>query len=140
LPQQVIFSAIPPESWDIFIGVLWNRFGSETGDEDPITGQKFRSGTEQEFMAAYEQREKSCSGWPKIMFYQCTRPPASNQFFADASNQAQFEKVTEFFDRCRAGGVHPAFVKRYISVDEFEGYVREHLQTRLFEFGIANPG
>ena len=30
-PQQVIFDHFPVETWDIFVGLLWNRFGSQPG-------------------------------------------------------------------------------------------------------------
>ena len=30
-PQQVILDQLGQKSWDIFIGILWTRFGSPTG-------------------------------------------------------------------------------------------------------------
>jgi hypothetical protein len=133
-PQGVIFDAIPPESWDIFVGILWLRFGSLSGETDPVTGQVFRSGTEEEFLAAYRRRTNAGDGWPKIMFYRGTRNPATVLYFDDAEKLKQFQHVTQFFSQCRAHGEHPLFVKDYSSVDEFEQLIREHLQRKVFEF------
>ena len=47
-PQQVIFDQLKPTSWDIFIGILWHRFGTPSGGKDK-TGKDYLSGTEEEF-------------------------------------------------------------------------------------------
>ncbi|MBM3175027.1 MAG: DUF4062 domain-containing protein, partial [Chloroflexi bacterium] len=64
IPQRLILQQLPPEEWDIFVGILWHRFGSETGELDPETHQLYWSGTEQEFKAAYRLRQESSTGWP----------------------------------------------------------------------------
>ena len=51
-PQQVIFDHFPVETWDIFVGLLWNRFGSPAGEKDERTGRRM-TGTEEEFKRAY---------------------------------------------------------------------------------------
>src|ERR1017187_8021432 len=48
-PQQVILDQLDIEDTDLFVGVLWSRFGSPTG--------KARSGTEEEFTIAYRSWE-----------------------------------------------------------------------------------
>ncbi len=35
--QQVIFEHFPVETWDIFIGILWMRFGIPSGEVDEQT-------------------------------------------------------------------------------------------------------
>ena len=52
-PEGVILDQLPPDQWDIFIGILWLRLGTETGGSDPDTGQPYFAGTEEEFKAAY---------------------------------------------------------------------------------------
>src|SRR4051812_498050 len=52
-PQKVIFDQLKPEEWDLFIGILWHRFGTRTGGSDPINNRDFLSGTEEEFRLAY---------------------------------------------------------------------------------------
>src|SRR5438128_1465963 len=69
-PQQVIFDQLKPTQWDLFIGILWLRYGSKAGGANPD-----ESGTHEEFNLAYELYQKH--GKPRIMFYHCTRPPTT---------------------------------------------------------------
>src|SRR3990170_335813 len=52
-PQQIIFDQLKPTSWDIFVGILWHRFGTPSGAKDPQTQKEYLSGTEEEFRTAY---------------------------------------------------------------------------------------
>src|SRR6266545_1333402 len=52
-PQQIIFDQLKPTSWDIFVGILWHRFGTPPGAKDR-SGNNYLSGTEEEFKTAYE--------------------------------------------------------------------------------------
>ena len=47
-PEDVILAELRVESWDIFVGILWLRFGMAPGAVDPSTGRPFDSGTEEE--------------------------------------------------------------------------------------------
>jgi len=40
------------KDYDIYIGLLWMRFGSPSGGSDPLTGKPYESGTEEEFSIA----------------------------------------------------------------------------------------
>jgi hypothetical protein len=53
-PQQVIFDHAEPQIWDIFIGVLWQRFGSPSGAKHPTKDLPVESGTYEEFLKAHE--------------------------------------------------------------------------------------
>ena len=66
--QQVIFEQLKPTQWDVFIGILWLRYGSKSGGANPD-----ESGTHEEFNLAYELWQQHHR--PRIMFYRCTRPP-----------------------------------------------------------------
>ena len=55
--QSIINKQIGP--YDIFVGIMWKRFGKPTGKAD--------SGTQEEFNDAYDCWKKS--GRPRIMFY-----------------------------------------------------------------------
>ena len=134
-PQGVIFEQLPPEEWDIFVGVLWLRFGSETGEIDHDTNQPYRSGTEEEFKAAYRRRQEITTGWPKVMFYRCTRPPTDMLHF----DAAQFTCVEQFFAEFAPTGAHPGLVQLYGQPEEFERLVRDHLEKWLWEFVEALP-
>ena len=37
-PEGIILKQLPVENWDIFVGMLWLRFGTPTGAMDPETG------------------------------------------------------------------------------------------------------
>lgn len=130
-PQKVVFDQLPPEDWDIFIGILWLRFGSETGEIDPDTSLPYRSGTEAEFKAAYRCWQATTTGWPKVMFYRCIRPPADLLHF----DTAQFNLVQQFFRDLGPNGSHPAFVNRYKQPEEFERLIRNDLEKWVWEYG-----
>jgi len=117
-PQSVVFDQLPPAEWDIFIGILWMRFGSDTGEIDPDTKQPYRSGTEEEFKAAYRERYTSNSGWPKVMFYRSIRPPTNA-----LQIPAQFDLVRNFFDGFDPAGPHPGLIQHYDQPEEFERFV-----------------
>lgn len=61
-PQQVINEMIG--AYDIFVGIMWRRFGTPTG--------RFGSGTEEEFRLAYSAWEKNQK--MPLMFYFCQQP------------------------------------------------------------------
>src|SRR5216684_7992971 len=52
-PEKVILDQLKPTSWDVFIGILWHRFGTAPGGKDPQTQKDYRAGTEEEFKTAY---------------------------------------------------------------------------------------
>ena len=60
---------LPVKEWDIFLGLLWNRFGSPAGEKDehgkPMTG------TEEEFKLAYQAWKESGKKRPWIAVYRC---------------------------------------------------------------------
>src|SRR5689334_2154747 len=58
-PQGVINMQIG--DYDIFLGIMWKRFGTPTGEA--------LSGTEEEYTRAFENWKKS--GKPHLMFYFC---------------------------------------------------------------------
>lgn len=128
-PQQVILDQLADEEWDIFVGILWLRFGSSPKANESGSSGRFSSGTEEEFHVARQMREKNQRSWPKIMFYHCGRPP-KHMFEFDLE---QFQKVSGFFSNFAVGGSHEGLVQRYISIDEFEDHVRGHFEKIIWE-------
>jgi hypothetical protein len=106
-PQQVINDQIG--EYDLFVGIMWNRFGTPTDIA--------ASGTEEEFRAALEQW--SCAKRPWITFYFCERP--SN--FTNEQQLEQKGRVVRFRNELSALGV----VRSYLSLDEFENKVFQDL-------------
>ena len=70
-PEKIILDQLKPDTWDIFIGILWHRFGTPPQKKDPLTGKEYRSGTEEEFRIAYRLWQKH--NRPRVMFYWCKR-------------------------------------------------------------------
>lgn len=70
-PQQVIFDQLKPTSWDVFVGILWHRFGTPSGATNLQMGKELLSGTEEEFTTAYNLWKQFKR--PRIMLYRCTR-------------------------------------------------------------------
>jgi hypothetical protein len=106
-PQEVVNRQIGP--YDIFIGIMWNRFGTPTGRAD--------SGTEEEFRRAHDSWQES--GRPRVLFYFCGRPAA-----LDTDEEIeQRRKVLSF----RNGLDKKALIWKYGSPEQFAGLVRPHL-------------
>ena len=126
--QQVIFDQLKPTTWDIFIGILWHRFGSPTGAANPATQKEYLSGTYEEFMTAYRLWEQFKQ--PRIMMYRCSRPIPPNALDPD-----QFKRVNEFFGQFDGSkGEHPALYQSFDTVEDFERLLRENLQRVLLEY------
>src|SRR5437016_5643527 len=52
-PEQVILDQLMPTTWDVFVGILWHRFGTPTNAQDPGSQKEYLSGTEEEFQVAH---------------------------------------------------------------------------------------
>lgn len=127
--EQIILTQMPVDSWDVFIGILWLRFGTPTGGTDPKTGQNFSAGTEEEFKLAYQSWRETRK--PRIMFYRCTRAPA-NMLGFDFAQAARVEQFFSSFDATE--GKTPGLYKTFDTPDKFQQYVREHLEKFLIEY------
>jgi len=82
-PQAVINEQIG--EYDIFVGIMWTRFGTPSGVA--------QSGTEEEWRRAYE-KWRQC-GRPHLMFYFCqapSPPPASSDQVEQLKLVANFRK------------------------------------------------
>lgn len=123
--QQVIFDQIPVSTWDVMIGILWNKYGMPSGGINPS-----ESGTHEEFNAAYESWQKT--GKPRIMFYRCVRPPIDSSLI-DVNAK---EKVDAFFKEFETGGKNQGFYKTYDTVEDFERFIHDHLEKFLLQFDI----
>jgi WD40 repeat protein len=125
-PQMIIDQYMPtPDQVDIFICLLRNRMGTPFQDEK--TGKHYVSGTEYEFICAYQANLVTKK--PAILLYRCTRPTDSRNI-----EPTQFARVRAFFDRF--SGSNPefkGFYKVYSSLDEFERTLFQDLATILRE-------
>ena len=106
-PQSVI-NATMPDTYDVFVGIMWARFGTSTG--------RAGSGTEEEF-------EKACSligtpSAPAILFYFKNEP-----IQPDTIDPGQLARVHEFKARLAEKNLYWDFKNR----DELAQSLRVHL-------------
>lgn len=108
--------------YDIFVGVMWKRFGTPT--------KRAGSGTDEEFRRAYEFFKKYKR--PKIMFYFRRTP-----FYTTSLKElTQFRKVVQFRKELENLGV---LFWEYDAPIDFERYVREHLIRHILDFSTSEP-
>jgi hypothetical protein len=128
-PEQVILDQIKPSSWDVFIGILWHRFGTPTGGKATITTKEYLSGTEEEFRTAHRLWQNH--GRPRIMIYRCMRNTPLQHL-----NPDQYKKVQEFFSQFAAQkGEHPGLYQTFDTAKSFEKLLLDNLQKVLIEHG-----
>jgi hypothetical protein len=106
--QDVINRQIAPG--DVFVGIMWNRFGTPT--------KRAESGTEEEFNRAHAYWKQY--GRPKIMFY-FNRAPFS------PSSEDELEQKRKVLAFKKELGDKGALYWEYNGADEFERLVRIHL-------------
>ena len=119
--EQLILDQIG--QYDLFVGIMWRRFGTPTG----VAG----SGTEEEFDHALRAWRQS--GQPRLLCY-FSRAPSEPPETVDEA--IQLLKVTQF----RSQVENQSLAWRYRSDAEFKDLLREHLQQILLrEFAGRRP-
>ncbi|RZK26842.1 MAG: hypothetical protein EOO43_01580 [Flavobacterium sp.] len=83
--------------YDIYIGVLWMRFGTPSGATDTVTGKAFDSGTEEEFRIA-QQRYEDGNQISMYLFFKDFRAPNGK------AEIVQMGKVQDFKDEVKQLG------------------------------------
>jgi hypothetical protein len=112
-PQAVINEQIG--RYDIFVGVMWKRFGTPSEATD--------SGTEEEFNLAYEEWKRN--GEIHIAFYFCQAKYKPNK----VHELEQAGKVLKFQDELKSKGL----TWEYPNAGTFADIVRPHLIEILYE-------
>ncbi|MEW5717374.1 MAG: tetratricopeptide repeat protein [Chloroflexota bacterium] len=126
--QQIIFDQLKPTSWDIFVGVLWHRFGTPSGAKDPQTQKDYLSGTEEEFRVAYRLWKEY--GKPRIVMYRCTRAIPLDADFAQA------QRVKDFFKEIQEPqGEFRVLTQSFDTIESFGNLWHDNLQKLLTEYG-----
>ena len=120
-PQQVINDMIG--QYDIFVGIMWHRFGTPTG----VAG----SGTEEEFRLAQAEWEKDHER--PLMFYFCQKPfmPRELEEVEQVTRVLTFRKELE----------GKALVWDYEGPEAFADHIRKHLGMRMKTIveGLTKP-
>ncbi len=110
-PQAVINQQIP--EYDIFVGIMWRRFGTPTGAAG--------SGTEEEYRIAY-RKWLSNNSMP-LMFYFCQKPFMPRRL----DEIEQMRQVLLFREELE----RQALVWEYNQPEKFEEDIRKHLCLRM---------
>jgi energy-coupling factor transporter ATP-binding protein EcfA2 len=113
-PQSLINPLV--RECDVFVGILWSRFGTQTGVAE--------SGTAEEFDEAVRVREQTGDRPTMMVFF--SDAAVSMERLRDAEGRRQFDKAQEFRDRYEKSG---GLAGRYNDVHEFERKLREQLES-----------
>ncbi len=125
--QDVINEQIP-DTYDIFVGLMWTRFGTPT--------KRAGSGTEEEFSRAHDRYKDDPSSM-EIMFYFKNAPVSPTKLDPD-----QLRLISEF--RTRLGDLGGLY-SEFNTVDEFRNITRLHLSravqkwTKRMAEGASKP-
>lgn len=114
--QEVINSQLPDDI-DVFIGIMWCRYGTPTNRAD--------SGTVEEFERA-KARYDSDNDSVKIMFYFKDDPVPPSQLDTE-----QMTRVNDFRNHLGSEG---ALYWNFVGIQEFEKLVRLHLTRQIQTF------
>ena len=117
--QSVINEQIG-DDYDIFIGVLWKRFGTPT--------KRAMSGTAEEFNLAYE-RFKNNPDKIRVMFYFKETPVSPSEL-----DPEQLALIKQFRNELGEKG---ALYWSYTETEEFINLARLHLSQHINDFGKA---
>lgn len=115
--QSVINEQIG-DSYDIFIGLIWKRFGLPT--------KEGLSGTEEEFIRAYK-RAREHPDLIRVMFYFNETPVSISDL-----DQDQIKKIKDFQASLGEMGV---YYWRYKNIDDFARLLRMQLGLVMKQFG-----
>lgn len=111
-PQGVVNEWIPVESSDIFIAILWKRFGTPPKMKRPQDNQPYLSGTQLEIEKAYECWKTS--GRPFFMLYW---KEDDLSIHMSAEEIEQFKTVQAYMQKFEVSGEYPALFKRFKKVN-----------------------
>ncbi len=114
--EQVVLDEIDMGKIDIFVGVMWKRFGTPTGN-------LYESGTEEEFHVAYNQWK--VKGKPRIMFYFNTQG-----VMPTIIEIKQLERVLAFKEMMGKKGL----LGEYNGAEKFKDIFRKHLTEVLLNW------
>jgi hypothetical protein len=118
-PQDIVSRNIGDfGDYDIFVGIMWRRFGTPT--------KRFGSGTEEEFRQAFAAWEKKQR--PTILFYFSDEPFSLPSL--SPKEVAQIKKVYKFREELKSKGL----IRAYPSRQKFADLVRVDLGQKIDEW------
>lgn len=114
--QEIIDEYVDKSNYDIFIGIMKNRFGQPT--------KKSGSGTEHEFNDSLERKRNSENSLPRILFFFGKENVDPEHFDLE-----QFQKVKSFKSKIGKEGLYIDFT----NIDGFETMLRDKLEIFIKE-------
>jgi len=132
IANNIILNKYPPTQNDIFIFILWKRFGCPPGIHRR-DGKRYESGTQEEFEKAYEVFQQNKINPPVIMVYRKMDDFSITSL--ERKDVKQYNKLLDFFEECNPGGKHPTFFYTF-KADEFETKLREHIVEAVLSFTV----
>lgn len=113
---QAVINDETPDTYDIFIGILWTRFGSPT--------HRSESGTLEEFERAYSQYKRDPKSINIMLYFKDQAKPPSQ------IDTKQLEKVKDFQKKVTELG---GFSWIFQDTQEFIKLMRTHLSKHILE-------
>ena len=107
---QAVVNRQLPDDYDVFIGIMWHRFGTPTG--------RAGSGTEEEFNRAFDRFKRMDSTIEIMMYFKVSNPPLRDLI------PAQLSSVTSFKTHVAASG---GLYREFDTANDFEHGLRTHL-------------
>lgn len=95
-PQGLINNRI--SAYDIYIGIFGLRFGTPTRANNPLTGNEYDSGTEEEFYLAYNRWQQDNNSLRIYVFFKNGVMPSTT------NEKKQYKKLTAFKEKIMNGG------------------------------------
>lgn len=114
--QEIIDESIRASNYDVFIGIMKNRFGHPT--------KKAGSGTEHEYNDALERKAGAVDFLPKVFFFF-----GKENIDPDHFDYEQYEKVKTFKSRIGGEGLYIAFS----GIENFENLLKDKLELFIKE-------
>lgn len=109
--QSIIDDNIEESNYDIFIGIMKNKFGSPTS--------KAGSGTEHEFNDALIRKSNSSESVPQILFFF-----GKEMVYPENFDNEQYENVKKFKEKIGKNGLYTEFGEDKAFEDELERLLR----------------
>lgn len=107
---------------DIFIGILWLRFGGRGNGVPAGIDEEGTSNSERDFGIALQLKQENKNGWPKVVFYRSIRPPIDLLRL----NIEEYSRVQQFFESL---GTRSSSQLVYVYADD--EILKEDLRSRL---------
>ncbi len=115
-PQEIINTDLGKD-YDLFIGLIWKKFGTPTSEAD--------SGTEEEFLNAYNRFLENPNSL-QILFYFNSKPVSMNDM-----NPEQLLKIQNF--RTDIGKNKKVLYWEYQDTQQLSKFLRIHIPQRILE-------